>query len=133
MSHIRRTSFYVMLDDEIPEQVFHHIVVRVGKSCGLRGIARQLQEYGELYYFLIEGYDYQCREYVSFFKTGSSAMGAVTRLKITDLVTVADMRLPPGFWCVKAQTTRVAETSSDSEMDGKQKLENYLAKRRRKK
>ncbi len=127
MSHIRRTTFRLVIDDYMVEQVFSNIVVRVGKSLGLRGIARQLEYHGDMYYVMVEGYDFQVREYVQFFKTGYDAIGQISRVRTTPIPTIADMKLPPGFWCVQAPRTQVPE-SSDDEIDDHGKLMRYLKK-----
>ncbi len=130
-SMFRRTTFFVILDDYMSEELFHRMVVKVGKGCGLRGIARQLEYRGDRYYFLVEGYDYQVREYVAFFRTGSPAFGDVSRIRNTYVTSISEWKLPDGFWCVYAPQTRVPETDSDSELTAHDKLERYLKKRKR--
>ncbi len=127
------TSFTIILDDYMSEELFHSIVVKVGKGCGLRGIARQLEHRGDRYYFLVEGYDYQVRDYVAFFRTGSPAFGDILHVRTTYVNSVSDWKLPSaGFWCVYAPQTTVAETDSDNDLTGKEKLDRYLNKRKRK-
>ncbi len=131
MSHIRRTTFRLLIDDDMVEEVFSNIVVRVGKSLGLRGIARQLEYRGDMYYVMVEGYDYQTREYVQFFKTGYDAIGEISRVRNYSLPTIGDMKLPRGFWCVQAPVTQVPETDSDKELDDHDKLVRYLKKHKK--
>ncbi len=130
LSHIR-TTFHLVLDDEMPEDAFAHIVVRVGKSLGLRGIARELQFEGRNYYILVEGYDYQTADYVKFFRIGNDAIGKVSLVKNTPLASVSDMRLPDGFWCARAPRTQIPETDSDDGVTGEEKLLRYKQKKKR--
>ncbi len=130
MSHLRRTSFHLLIDDYMVEEVFANIVVRVGKTCGLNGIARQLESEGDMYYVLVEGYDYQVADYVRFFKTGYDAIGQISRVRNREVRSISDFKLPKGFWCVKAPRTQVAESSDDSR-DDHEKLQQYLKKSRK--
>ncbi len=127
MSHYRCTTFYIVIDDDMVEDVFGNILTRVGKSCGLRGIARQLHHRGDVYYVLVEGYDYQVADYIKFLRTGYAAIGDISRVKHREVRSVSDFRLADRFWFVKADLTQIPE-SSDDELDGPGKLAAYLEK-----
>ncbi len=127
-SMLRRSSFTVILDDEMCEDLFHRLVVRVGKGCGLRGIGRQLEHRGDRYYFVVEGYDYQVRDYISFFRTGQPVFGDLSYVRSTYVNSISEWKLPDGFWCVYAPQTTVPDTDSDADVTDHEKLERYKKK-----
>ncbi len=124
---LRCTTFYLLVDEELDQQALSHIVVRMGKSLGLRGIARQVAPCSPKYYFLIEGYDYRVREYIAFFRSGAAAFGELSFVRSKYVESVSELRLPKGFWCVEAQVTQVAD-STDDDRDDEEKLRAYKKK-----
>ncbi len=99
----KRSMLYFTQAAGVDIACLEHMLTAVGKSYGLRGVVRQLQIEGKVFFVVAEGWDYHVDRYLTFLKLSQAALGTYDRVRKINVSSYNDMRFPDRFIFVRAK------------------------------